>query len=74
MTQILMYVSPVVFSEMQEKVAECWAETQIWPYDQFVEWARKTFGCVAGETYRVIVVWEWKGRNWNFAKEITGNA
>jgi hypothetical protein len=67
----LMKVSPVVFSEMQEKIAASWADSQIYPgNDLFAEWANKTFGCVFHRSYRVVVVWEWgTDRNWSFPKE-----
>jgi len=56
----VMKVSPVVFSEIQEKVAESWANSQIYPgTDLFADWANKTFGCVLHRSYRVVVVWEW---------------
>lgn len=54
----VMKVSPVVFSEMQEKAAEGYIAQLINPdgFESFAAWAHETFGCVYGEEYKVEVV------------------
>lgn len=64
----VMHVSPAVFSEMQGKAAEYAVAEIVYPgCDLFADWARKTFACEFGESYKVVVIWEWgTDRRWSF--------
>ena len=65
MRQLIMEVSPAVFSEMQQKAADCWAEDQIWPgVDHFAEWAHETFGIPYQTEVKVVVRWERGNERW----------
>lgn len=65
MRQLTMEVSPAVFSEMQKKATECWAEDQIWPDgESFAHWANDTFGIPYQTEVKVVVRWELGNDKW----------
>lgn len=70
MRELVMRVSPAVFSEMQEKALQFADVGLVYPGSNlFAEWANKTYGCEFWSSYQVVVMLEWnQQRRWDFSE------